>query len=65
MRRIYGLVRVLHFDHPELKPSAILQSDGVRADILRAIVVFLHATFEEVVRSRIPQRYYWNFFFKG
>ena len=30
-------------------------SEGARADILRAIVVFLHATFEVVLRSHIPK----------
>lgn len=30
-------------------------SSGARADILRAIVVFLHATFEVALRSHIPK----------
>jgi hypothetical protein len=33
-----------------------LQSDGPRADILRTIVVFLHATFEDVLRTAARQR---------
>lgn len=54
MSRIHGLVRVTQLDQDELKPSSLFQSDGISADILRSAVVFLHATFEDVVRSRIP-----------
>jgi len=56
MSRIHGLLRVTRLDYEELKPSAGFQSEGIRADILRSAVVFLHATFEDVVRSRIPRR---------
>src|ERR1035441_1198684 len=38
-----------------LKPVAVFQSEGVRGDILRSIVVFLHATFEELIRSHSPR----------
>src|ERR1700751_4235624 len=54
MSRIHGLVRVTQWDRDELKPSSLFQSDRIRADILRSSIVFLHATFEDVVRSRIP-----------
>jgi hypothetical protein len=65
MSRIHGLLRVIQLDYEELKPSALFQSEGIRADILRSAVVFLHATFEDVVRSRIPRRKQdqkWNFY---
>lgn len=55
MNRIRGLVDLIHSDVDSLKPSGF-QSDGVRADILRAITVFLHATFEDVLRSTARQR---------
>jgi len=54
MGRINGLVRLL-YSNEALKPAGLFQSEGVRADILRSIVVFLHATFEVVLRSRIPK----------
>jgi hypothetical protein len=56
MGRINGLVKLIHLDFDQLKPPGLFQqSDGVRADILRAIVVFLHATFEDVLRTYIPK----------
>jgi hypothetical protein len=55
MNRITGLVKLIHLDVDSLRPSG-LQSHGVRADILRAIVVFLHATFEDVLRTTARQR---------
>jgi len=51
MNRITGLVKLIHSDIDSLKPLAPLQSEGVSADILRTIVVFLHATFEDVLRT--------------
>ena len=54
MGRINGLVRLINSGIDQLKPKGLAQSDGPRADILRAIVVFLHATFEDVLRSRAP-----------
>jgi hypothetical protein len=56
MSRIHGLLRITRLDHDELKPKSIFHSEGISADILRSAVVFLHATFEDVVRSRIPRR---------
>ena len=52
MERIHGLVKLIHGDIALLKPTGFVQSEGPRAEILRAIVVFLHATFEDVLRSR-------------
>lgn len=54
MRRINGLVE--HTLIEPLKPNGLFQSDGVRADILRTIVVFLHASFEDVLRSHLPRQ---------
>jgi len=52
MGRINGLVHLLH-SNEALKPTGIFRSEGARADILRLIVVFLHATFEVVLRSHL------------
>ena len=55
LSRIDGLVQLL-YSHEPLKPTtAFGNSRGARADILRAIVVFLHATFEVALRSHIPK----------
>lgn len=60
--RINGLVRLLNSTEA-LKPAGLMQSEGTRADILRSIVVFLHATFEDFVRSHIrnPKKQSWCF----
>ncbi|MEP6750978.1 MAG: hypothetical protein ABJB86_24800 [Bacteroidota bacterium] len=56
INRISALVKLIHSDFDSLKPPGLFQqSDGVRADILRAIVVFLHATFEDALRTYIPK----------
>lgn len=55
MGRINGLVKLIFSDFDLLRPMEPFQSDGVRADILRAIVVFLHATFEGILRSHVPK----------
>jgi hypothetical protein len=56
MERISALVKLLMSDVDVLKPPALFQnSDGPRADILRAIVVFLHAAFEDLLRCNAPQ----------
>jgi hypothetical protein len=54
MRRINGLVQFLHSNEAP-RPTDTFQSAGVRADILRSIVVFLHATFEDVLRTTARQ----------
>jgi hypothetical protein len=38
-----------------LKPVALFHSEGARAEILRSVVVFLHATVEDFLRSRLPK----------
>lgn len=55
MGRINGLVKLVFTDLDQLRPTGPFQSEGIRADILRAIVVFLHATFEDVLRSQVPK----------
>lgn len=55
MNRITGLVKLIHSDVDSLRPSGF-QSEGVRADILRAITVFLHGTFEDLLRTTARQR---------
>lgn len=54
MKRIHGLVQLLE-SNESLKPVGIFHSAGARADILRSVVVFLHATFEDMLRSRLPK----------
>lgn len=56
MGRIKDLVKLVHSDIDPLRPTKSFQSDGARADILRTIVVFLHATFEDVLRTTARQR---------
>jgi len=55
MSRIAGMVQHLS-SSDALKPAQLFgDSEVVRADILRSIVVFLHATFEVVLRSHLPR----------
>lgn len=54
MGRIDGLTHLLT-SNEALKPTGLFRSEGVRGDILRSIVVFLHATFEVVLTSHIPK----------
>jgi len=57
MDRIKGLVDLIGVDSIEpLKPAEPLQSAGPRADLIRTIVVFLHATFEDVLRTTARER---------
>jgi hypothetical protein len=63
MERIHGLVKLIFSDVDALQPTGIFRSEGPRADILRTIVVFLHATFEDMLRSSAPQgKRNWNFY---
>lgn len=53
MSRISGLVALLA-SHDALKSTTVFGSSGLaRADILRSIVVFLHATFEVALRGHL------------
>jgi hypothetical protein len=55
MNRINGLVTLIS-SNDALKPTSVFgPSAGARADILRSIVVFLHATFEVSIRSYVPK----------
>jgi hypothetical protein len=52
MGRISRLINlVVSGDIDQLKPSGFCQYDGVSADLFRSVVVFLHATLEELVRT--------------
>jgi hypothetical protein len=53
MGRISGLVQLLISNDALKLKAAFEPSTGPRADILRAVVVFLHATFEVALRSYI------------
>jgi hypothetical protein len=56
MRRLGAISHVLNSGIEELKPSMPFQSDGARADMLRMIVVFLHASVEDFIRCHLPRR---------
>jgi hypothetical protein len=55
MGRIGAISRFLDSGVEGLEKATPLQSEGVRADILRAVVVFLHATTEDFIRSGLPR----------
>ncbi len=55
MDRINRLVQLLFSSDLLKKPSVFGPSTGPRADLLRAIVVFLHANFEVAFRCRLPR----------
>jgi hypothetical protein len=50
MGRINALVTLLNSTEA-LKPVGLFRGERARADILRSIVVFLHATFEDVLHQ--------------
>lgn len=56
MDRIHGLIKLSFSDIAPLRGTEPFQTDGLRADILRTIVVFLHATFEDILRTIARQR---------
>lgn len=55
MKRIGAITTFLHFGAENLTPTGFLRSEGVRADILRAVLVFLHAGIEDFARSHLPR----------
>jgi hypothetical protein len=62
MGRVSGLATLLFSGVDQLKPTGFAQYEGVSADILRVAVVFLHVTFETLVRSQARQpNKRWNF----
>ena len=54
MARIAGLMKLATSSDGELRPTGFMTYEGVSADIFRLIVVFLHATVEDLVRSQLP-----------
>ncbi len=56
MERIAGLVKLGFSDVVPMNSTAIFQFEGARSDILRTVIVFLHATFEDVLRTIARQR---------
>jgi hypothetical protein len=56
MKRVRDITHLIHSGIPGLNQTAIFQSEGVRADLLRSLVVFLHAAIEDVIRSHLPKR---------
>jgi hypothetical protein len=52
MGRIGAIAMFLQSGSEGIKQTGFARSDGVQADILRAVVVFLHATIEDFVRSQ-------------
>ena len=55
MRRIDGLTGLVYTGSVPSTPTAV-ENDSVRADLFRAIVVFLHATFEDILRTAARER---------
>jgi hypothetical protein len=51
MNRINGLISLVQYDIVLPQPAGFAERTGPRADILRAAIVFLHATFEDLLRS--------------
>jgi len=55
MKRVGAMTTFLHSGVETLTPTGFFRSEGVRADILRAVVVFLHAAIEDFIRSHLPR----------
>jgi hypothetical protein len=53
MARIAGLMKLVMSDEGEFKATGFMTYEGVSADILRLLVVFLHASVEDLVRSQL------------
>lgn len=60
MARIAGLMN-LALSGAGDKPKGFMTYEGVSADIFRLIVVFLHATVEDLVRSQLPANSQFSF----
>ena len=52
--KISAIVTHLNSETSGLNQIKFGENHPVRADILRAVVVFLHATFEDIIRSQFP-----------
>jgi hypothetical protein len=53
MGRLAAITRFINSGVPGLDQTGFVRSEGVRADLLRAVVVFLHASIEDFVRSHL------------
>jgi hypothetical protein len=53
MGRLAAITRFINSGVPGLEQTGFVRSKGVRADLLRAVVVFLHASIEDFVRSHL------------
>ena len=61
MARVAGLMKLATSSDGELRLTGFMTYDGVGADIFRLIVVFLHATVEDLVRSQLPAKRQFSF----
>jgi phosphoglycolate phosphatase-like HAD superfamily hydrolase len=63
MGRVGALAKLLNSDVEQLQPTGFAQYEGTAADIFRFVTVFLHATFETLVRSQTHQpNKKWSFY---
>ena len=61
MGRIAGLMKLVMSNEGEFKPASFMTYEGVSADIFRLIVVFLHASVEDLVRSQLTGKRLFSF----
>ena len=61
MDRIAGLMKLVTSNEGEFKPTRFMTYEGVSADIFRLIVVFLHASVEDLVRSQLTGKRQFSF----
>jgi len=55
IERIMGLCKLAWSEVDGFEPAGLFRIEGTRGDIFRAIVVFMHATFEDVLNSTAHQ----------
>jgi hypothetical protein len=53
MKRVAGLMALATSNEGQFKPTGFMKYEGISADLFRMIVVFLHATVEDLVRSQV------------
>jgi hypothetical protein len=53
MKRVAGLMTLATSNEGQFKPTGFMTYEGISADLFRMIVVFLHATVEELVRGQL------------
>ena|SRR6266576_2757933 len=63
--RVARLMNLVMSNAGEMKPKSFMTYSGVSADIMRAIVVFLHATVEDLIRTQIPKNEKFTFQGRG